>query len=35
MAWSELQKIPDEYNDEFRTIDETILKLIQKRKDLS
>lgn len=35
MAWSEFKPIPNEYNDEFKSIDETILKLIQERKRLS
>jgi hypothetical protein len=35
MAWSEFKAIPNEYNDEFRSIDETFLKLLQERKGLS
>lgn len=35
MAWSELVPVPNEYNDEFRTLDEAILNYIQQRKSLS
>lgn len=35
MAWTEFRAIPNEYNDEFRSIDETILKLLHERSKLS
>ncbi|SFK83110.1 hypothetical protein SAMN03159341_101785 [Paenibacillus sp. 1_12] len=35
MGWGEIQRIPNEYNDEFRSIDETILRLFKERKLLA
>lgn len=35
MGWGEMQLIPNEYNDEFRSIDETILRLLNERKLLA
>lgn len=35
MAWSELQLVPNEYNDEMKKIDETLLKLLTERKSLA
>lgn len=35
MAWTELQKLPDEYNERFQSIDETILKLTRERNHLA
>ncbi|HEU5140716.1 MAG TPA: hypothetical protein VFT51_12125 [Bacillales bacterium] len=34
MGWSELRRVPDEYNDVVKQIDEQVLKLITKRKSL-
>ncbi|WNQ14284.1 hypothetical protein MJA45_18650 [Paenibacillus aurantius] len=35
MGWGELKAIPNEYNDKFKSIDESIMTLIQDRKGLS
>jgi hypothetical protein len=35
MGWSEFQSLPNEYNDVLKSIDESILKLINERKNLS
>jgi hypothetical protein len=35
MGWSEFQSIPNEYNDVLKSIDESLLKLINERKNLS
>lgn len=35
MAWSELQRIPNEYNDEMKVIDEALLQLLTERKSLA
>lgn len=35
MAWGEFQMVPNNYNDEIRSIDESLLKLINERKILS
>ncbi|MFM1651676.1 hypothetical protein ACI7RC_06195 [Brevibacillus sp. B_LB10_24] len=35
MGWSEFRPIPNEYNDEFKAIDEKIIKLLMDRKNLA
>ncbi|MDR6554916.1 hypothetical protein [Paenibacillus qinlingensis] len=35
MAWSELHKVPNEYSDEMRKIDESLLQLLTERKSLA
>lgn len=35
MGWSELQMVPNEYNDEMKRIDESLLQLLTERKSLA
>lgn len=35
MGWGELQRIPNVYNDEFKAIDESMLKLVMERRKLA
>ncbi|MDF2925605.1 MAG: hypothetical protein K0R57_4519 [Paenibacillaceae bacterium] len=35
MAWSELQQIPNEYNEQFKAIDDSLIRLLLERKSLA